>query len=84
MGSAPYHSRCFWGGEDIQWMGSAPHLFKCFGMDEHKIDGEYSLSLEMLREMRREWMASTLNQYIWEVGRRHPLSENCKHVQKFR
>jgi hypothetical protein len=53
-------------------------------MDEHKIDGEYSLSLEMLREMRREWMASTLNQYIWEVGRRHPLSENCKHVQKFR
>jgi hypothetical protein len=29
-------------------------------VDEHKTDGEHSLSLEMLREMRREWMGSAL------------------------
>jgi hypothetical protein len=49
-------------------MGSAPHWFRCFGVDEHRIDGEHSLLLEMLREMRREWMGSALHQYKWEVG----------------
>jgi hypothetical protein len=57
-------------------MRSAPHWFRCFGVDEHKIDGEHSLSLEMLREMRREWMGSAPNQYIWEVGRGRPWSED--------
>jgi hypothetical protein len=72
------------GGEGIQWMGSTPHWFRCFGVDEHKTDGKHSLSLKMLREMRREWMGSALNQYIWEVGRGCPLSEDWKHIQKFR
>jgi hypothetical protein len=40
--------------------------------------------LKMLREMRREWVGSALNQYIWEVGRGCPLSEDWKHIQKFR
>jgi hypothetical protein len=48
-------------------------------VDEHKTDGEHSLSLEMLREMRREWMGSALHQYKWEVGRGRPLSEDWKH-----
>jgi hypothetical protein len=42
-------------------MGSAPHWFRCFRVDEYKTNGEHFLSLEMLREMRREWMGSALN-----------------------
>jgi hypothetical protein len=68
------------GEEGTQWMGSALHWFKCFGVDEHKTDGEHSLSMEMLRETRREWMGSAPYQYKWEVGRGRPLSEDWKHV----
>jgi hypothetical protein len=34
-------------------MGSALHWFRCFEVDEQKADGEHTLSLEMLWEMKR-------------------------------